>query len=151
MKLVINAVLALLLLTACETAPDSDQAESESANVCEPASQAAADSVAEGLTVEGGGSLEDAVLVEIPPELRNDQDWPPFFLAARITGPGMGEGVIGVWAVGDRDGGGPIFALNAMAREFSTWGAAAQEGSQAAENRNLLASYEQAQQAEGCV
>lgn len=88
------------------------------------------------------------MVVDTPTDKQNDQGWPKQFLGARITGSGLGDDTIGVWAIGDPS---PIWALNTMARELSDWGAAAQEGSQAAENRDTLAGYEEADQAEDCV
>jgi hypothetical protein len=57
---------------------------------------------------------------------------------------------VGVWATGP-DGAGPIVALNSFAREFSDWGDAAQPGSKAAQNRDQLAGYDEADNAIKCV
>ncbi len=90
--------------------------------------------IAEGLTVQGGGTLRDAYAVPLAPGLNFG-----FVVAAEIDGPGMeGDGEIGTWAVGEL-GGGPIFAVNTMAQEFSEWGAAASEGSPADVARDAVA------------
>lgn len=157
MKLTLLAVMCMALVaTGCESSSESGGSEptpeqSVAAAECQPAPPEVVEAVASGLTVQAGGSLESGVIVDIPPDLQNDQGFPPFFFAARILGEGMGTDTIGVWAVGDVSGGGPIIALNTMAREFSDWGSAAQEGSQAAMNRDTMASYKQAQVAEDCV
>ena len=50
-----------------------------------------------------------------------------------------GPGDVGVWAVGGLDGAGPIYAINAVAQEFSEWGAAAAPGSPIDNMRSAIA------------
>ena len=53
----------------------------------------------------------------------------------------MGGDTVGTWAVNikpdSKDAGGLIIAADSIAREFSDWGEAAEEGSPAAEVRGL--------------
>lgn len=128
--------------------PETETAAEEPTVACGTPPADLVDGIAEGLTVGGGGSLINARSVEVPPGERNDQGWPEMFIAAEITGEGM-EGTVGVWATGAT--GGPIFAINTMAREFSEWGAAAQPGSRADQMMRRLAATPAAAAAEGCV
>jgi hypothetical protein len=105
-------------------------------------------SVAEGLKVRGA-ALADAFEVEIPPERRNDRGWPVAILAARIAGHDF-DGQVGAWAVGG-DGVGPIMALDSVAREWSSWGEAAQPGSKAMEVVERLAGYPETRTARDAV
>ena len=73
--------------------------------------------IAIGLTVSGGGTLSNGFAVK-----SNDYDefW---FIAALIDGPGMGKGVVGIWAsnrLGANDG--MIFAIDSYAGTFTDWG-----------------------------
>jgi hypothetical protein len=144
-----------MLLSGCGSSsnPGSEAASSTPSSPlsCSPASATATDAVAQGLTVQGGGALENPQTVPIPPDKQNTNGWPVQFLGAGTTGPGMdGSENVGVWATG-ADGAGPIWALNSYAQAFSEWGAAAQPGSKAAENRDLLASYEEAKIVAKCA
>lgn len=90
-------------------------------NRCEPVSRALLDGIETGLTVSGGGSLSSGQAV------RSDDFEQVWFVAAEIDGPGLeGDGDIGLWATNSVPGGSPeglIFAVDAIAREFSDWGA----------------------------
>lgn len=90
------------------------------------------DSVSEGLTVPGS-ALSDAEFVTVPVERRNDRGWPAYFLGARIIGAEFTGDHIGVWAVAGDDAVGPSFAIDSVAREWSSWGEDAQPGSRAME------------------
>jgi hypothetical protein len=135
--------------TEVESAPSpATVTEAAASAECVEPDPALVDGIAQGLTVEGGGDLGNAQAVEVPKDKRNDQGWPKIMVAAEITGPGM-QGIVGAWASGEM--GGPIVALNPMAREFSDWGAAAQPGSRAAEIRDIIAGYEEVVAAVRCV
>lgn len=86
------------------------------ASRCEEASRSLLDEVASMLTVSGGGTLRDGMLVR-----SNDFDY-VFFLAAEIDGPGLTErGDIGIWATNEPEGSGLILSADAVANEFSDW------------------------------
>ena len=70
-----------------------------------------------------------------------------------LTGPGM-DGTIGAWAVSKsmlRTGGGLAFALDAITREFSDLGAAANEGSPARAYTDELEATEAYERAVSCA
>lgn len=131
---------------AAEEPRDSTQQDSQFE--CRDADTALVEGIASGLTVHGGGALEQATAVTVVPERRNDQGWPETIIAAQITGEGM-DGVVGAWATAET--GGPIMAIDTMAREFSDWGAAAQPGSRAADVRDTIADFPEVEAAKGCV
>jgi hypothetical protein len=95
--------------------------------------------IAPGLKVSGA-RLENAVEIDVAEERRNDRGWPTSILAARIAGHDFDDRHVGAWAVGG-DGVGPIFAIDAVAREWSSWGEVAEPGSRAAEMIERLAGY----------
>ena len=106
-----------LFLLAMFTACDDDTGSGSTSDVsrCRSASAAAA-RIAEGLTVDGGGSLRYAQAVR---SSEFDSVW---FVAAEIDGAGIeADGDVGVWATNDLSDG-LIFSVNALAREFSDWG-----------------------------
>jgi hypothetical protein len=73
--------------------------------------------IAAGLTVSGGGTLSNGFAVK-----SNDYE-DVWFIAALIDGPGMGKGVVGIWAsnrLGANDG--MIFAIDSNAGTFTDWG-----------------------------
>lgn len=82
---------------------------------CESASAALVTAIESGLTVTGGGSLSNAVIV------RSADFENVYFVAARIEGEGM-DSTVGVWATNGPDADGLIFSADALAREFSEWG-----------------------------
>lgn len=116
MRRVLGAGLAITLASCGGLAPEGD---------CIEAPEAAA-FIAHGLTVQGGGTLRNAVAVPLA-----DNDEFGYIVAAEIDGPGMeGDGDIGTWAVLDVGGGpgggplGPIIAVNRIAQASSRWGTA---------------------------
>jgi len=105
-----------------------------------------ATSIAEGLTVQGGGTLRDAYAVALPASYDFE-----YVVAAEVDGAGLeGDGHIGTWATGPL-GGGPIFAANAVAQEHSKWAAEANYGSPADLGRLLVADSAEAVIAEACA
>ena len=73
--------------------------------------------IATGLTVGGGGTLTNGFAVK-----SNDYE-EVWFIAALIDGPRMGKGVVGIWASNRLDANdGLIFAIDALAEEFTDWG-----------------------------
>lgn len=82
---------------------------------CAPASDGLVSSVETGLTVSGGGSLGSGQVVK-------SNAFPTlWFLAARVSGPGMSGKDVGVWATSDDTGHGMIWSVDGMAHEFSDW------------------------------
>ena len=138
------AVAALVLVASISVAcSDTDSV----AVSCVPAT-GAGDAIAEGLTVQGGGTLTDAQAVKFAEPIGNVN----YAVAGEIGGPGLeDEGDIGVWAVGGPDGDGPIWALDAVAIEFSEWLADAQPGSPADRLRDEAAQSSAAGAAKDCV
>lgn len=104
------------------------------------------DAIASGLKAEGM-HLSDAAAIVIPPSKRNNRDWPTHFVAAAMLADGTWE--VGLWAIGDYGDHsvGPIIALNGPARTRSSWGEAAQPGSQADQVRLHLLGYLEAERA----
>lgn len=130
-------VLALeVALAAC------GGAASERAAECQPASEYVA-GITEGL-IGGATSLSNAVAVPLGSPFEGIR----VVIAARIAGLGNTE--VGAWAVGD-NGGGPIYALDASARRYSSWGSAAREGSPADQLRKTLAARPEVAAAKACA
>lgn len=126
-------VLAVILPSpddAADVGADADEAKvggpDQQPAACETVDAEFVETIAEGLTVTGGGELENAQALPVPDDARAGEGWPTRVVAARIVGSGMDD-VIGVWATGANEG--PIVPVDAVAREFSSWGAAAQPGS----------------------
>ena len=91
-------------------------ASAPSADRCVAVSAKKLKNIATGLTVDGGGTLSNGFAVK-----SNDyaEVW---FIAAVIDGPGMGKGVVGIWASNRLEANdGLIFAIDAFAEEFSDW------------------------------
>ena len=106
--------------------------------------------IAEGFT-NGGFDLEDAQMVAVPKDEQNTEGYPRNMVAANMTGENGGDGAIGVWAINLPRDPGPIFALNPGAKELTDWGAAIQDGSPMAENRDIMASSDSAAAVEKCL
>ena len=115
MRSVAAFIIFMVLVTSCtegEAQPDTQAA------VCLDVPSELVDGIATGLTVSGEGMLTHAQAVR-------SQDYQRiFFVAAEINGPGLsGNGDIGLWVTNSLEaGGGLIFAVDAMANEFSDWG-----------------------------
>jgi hypothetical protein len=73
--------------------------------------------IAVGLTVTGGGTLTNGYSVK-------STDYAElYFIAAVIDGPGMGKGVVGIWASNRLEANdGLIFAIDSYAGTFTDWG-----------------------------
>ena len=92
-------------------------ASAPSADRCLAVSAKKLKNIAIGLTVSAGGSLTNGFAVK-----SNDyaEVW---FIAAVIDGPGMGNGVVGIWASNRLEANdGLIFAIDGFADEFTDWG-----------------------------
>ncbi|MGH8916691.1 MAG: hypothetical protein ACRDZM_19525 [Acidimicrobiia bacterium] len=63
--------------------------------------------------------LGAAVVVEVAPHRRNTEGWPEVMVGALVVAADMPAGVPAVWATSER--GGQIVAVDAAAREYSTW------------------------------
>jgi hypothetical protein len=97
-----------------------------------------------------GLRLQMARAVRVDPELRNDQGWPELIVAARIVGEDIAPGgVTAAWAVGSAWV--PVHALNAAAREFTSWGARAGGKGSQAEFLDRLAASQAVRQVVRCV
>ena len=71
--------------------------------------------IQDGLIDEDMG-LGAAVIVEVSPHRRNDDNWPTIMVGALVVAPGMPDGVPAVWAAGEE--GSPIHPVDGAAREF---------------------------------
>lgn len=100
--------------TAQPVATTPPQPTATLASRCQPAPAILLDSIAEGLTVNGGGGLRNGWTV------RSDDFEKAHFVAAEITGEGM-TGTIGLWVTNDPASPGALFSVNAFAKEFSDW------------------------------
>lgn len=94
-----------------------DQAKSAKA-ACEKASRKLLDAISTGLEVSGGGGrLSSGHIVK-------SADFEKVYMvAAEIDGPGLEDkGDVGVWATNSKSANGMVFAVDAVAQEFSDWG-----------------------------
>jgi hypothetical protein len=87
------------------------------ASRCVAVSKGKLKNIALGLHVTGGGTLTSGYAVK-------SSDYAEvWFIAAVIDGPGMGKGVVGIWASNSLEpNNGLIFAIDAYAGEFTDWG-----------------------------
>lgn len=99
---------------------------SQSESTCENVSQATVKWLESGLTVSGGGQLEDAQAV------RSGDFKRVYFISARIKGPSMGNDVIGTWGKSGNvnEAGGLTLSIDSFAKEFSDWFPGDKEGAQ---------------------
>ena len=105
--------------------------------------------VSAGLQVPGS-QLLDAVEVDVADDLRNKRGWPAAILAARIADLDSKGQDVGAWAVGGDDTR-PIYALDAVAREWTSWAQGAEPGTRAAKLVERLAGYPETQIARDAV
>jgi hypothetical protein len=123
------AVAALLSACTAETSSDDSGAPTEPPqraterqdapeSRCVAVPKGLVDAIEEGLTVQGGGTLRNARAVKSE-DFNN-----VYMVAAELQGAGLeGADDIGVWATnGLQAGEGLIFAVDAVAKEFSGWG-----------------------------
>lgn len=105
----IAMIVLLLAVGGCSGSPTSR---------CEAVGQKLSGTIAEGLKVQGGGTLRGAQAVK---STAFEKVW---MISADIEGPGLsGKDDIGTWATNDLTAGkGLIFSVGAVAREFSQWG-----------------------------
>lgn len=73
--------------------------------------------IREGL-IDSEMTLSSPVIVPVAPHRRDEEGWPSVVLSAVLVGPGIPDGVAGVWATGD---GAPVLAVDGAALEFSIW------------------------------
>ena len=103
-----------LILVALALSTTSTAAPNRSHCIVVPTSVVSA--IQSGLTVHGGGKLVGARAV------RSRDYSSVYFVWAKIRGPGMGTRTIGTWATNRLRIGGLIYAVDALANEFSDWG-----------------------------
>jgi hypothetical protein len=121
-KLLFTAALILLLGVACgggDGGGDDENAGGAASERCENVPQGLVNAIASGLTVQGGGTLSHARAV------KSDDYRKVYFISADIDGPGLeGSDDVGTWSKSGpvRVGDGLIFAVDAVANEFSDWG-----------------------------
>lgn len=104
--------------------------------------------------IEAGLMGDDATLglsamVSVAEGRRNTNGWPEVMVAALVLTPEEPAGVPAVWACATD--GGPIFAVDGAAREYSTWSSAARGDSRAGEIKNMFAGYPETLAARQCV
>jgi hypothetical protein len=99
-----------------------------------------------GLTTSGQGRLRNAWMVK-------SADPEGYLISADIQASGLeGDGDIATWSrTGSDINSGLIFAVDGVAREFSEWGAGANEGSPAADLRDAFRSSPAFEQSRECV
>jgi hypothetical protein len=108
--LVVALVVGVVTLAGC----GGDDDDSAAANCM--AMPTIAKRIESGLTVQGGGSLKNVRGVE-----GGDEEQPLYFVSGELEGPGMeGPGEVGTWASAGTQGG-PLFAVDSIAQEFSEW------------------------------
>lgn len=104
--------------------------------------------IQDGLVDQDMG-LGTAVIVEVAHHRRNNDGWPALMVGALVVAPDMPEGVPAVWATGEHSG--PILAVDAAAREYSTWEPASRDGTGAGNGKTMFASYPEAEEARRCL
>jgi hypothetical protein len=117
------AIAGLFAIAGCGESDESSSggAEPEQESAAEPscdrASKKLLNAIASGLEVDGGGKLRNGFIV------RSGDFEEVYMVAADIQGPGMeGGDDIGVWATNSPQAEGVIYAVDAVAQEFSDWG-----------------------------
>lgn len=126
--LVALAVTFALLLSCSDDEPPFPEGEDTPASVevsasinggsgCVAVDAALLAAIADGLTIDGGGSLRNGQAVKSA-DFEN-----VYMIAADLQGPGLdGVADIGVWSSNSLDsGGGIILAVDSIAQEFSSW------------------------------
>ncbi len=151
MRVIVGIVIVAFVLVACagpeaepqgEATPQAEPALTATvpeASRCEPASEGLVTAISDGLSVSGGGSLADTVIVKST-AFEN-----AYFVAADIEGSGTAGREVGVWVTNDTAGGGAIYSVIALASEFSSWGPGGQT------DAAFSMSDDGASEAEACV
>jgi hypothetical protein len=112
-KTLAACILAVVLVAGCGSGGGGGGGADTTR--CSPAPSTLLAAISQGLTVSGGGLGAGYVV-------KSNDFSKVWMVAAEINGPGMeGAGDIGVWATNDPSGGGMIFAVDGMAKEFSDW------------------------------
>jgi hypothetical protein len=118
---------------------------------CVKAPNAVVSAISDGFT-NATFELHDAKMLAVPPDEQNSRGYPKNMVAGNITGPkGAAPSAVGVWAIGTAASPGPIFALNPGAQKLTDWGAAIQDGSVMARNRDIMASSDSAKAVQDCL
>jgi hypothetical protein len=100
---------------------EQESASESPESSCERASRKLLNAIASGLEVDGGGRLRNGFVV------RSGDFEKVYMVAADIQGPGLeGGDDIGVWTTNSPQAEGVIYAVDAVAQEFSDWGDADQ-------------------------
>jgi hypothetical protein len=126
-SLLVAILVCVFLVGGCgDDDSGGDQGEAETAGQeapasggCEDVPKALVEAIATGLIVPGGGMLRQAQAVK-----SGDFD-DVYFVSAEIDAAGLeGLGDIGTWAKSGplRVGGGSIYSVDGVAKEFSDWG-----------------------------
>lgn len=111
-------VLLAFLFQGCAGAGGSGgPGASAAASRCQPMSPQLSEAITAGLKIQGGGSLRGGQTVK---STGHENVW---MVSADLEGPGLSaKDNIATWATNDIRGGGSIFSVDAVAREFSQWG-----------------------------
>jgi hypothetical protein len=149
---IIAGIAAAVLLTGCNAdtrgndgpstePPRATQGQEAAKSRCVAVPQALVDAIEEGLTVQGGGVLRHAR------EVKSNDFNNVYMVAADLQGAGLeGASDIGVWATNSlQPGEGLIFAVDAVAKEFSDLGDADRTDAQ------ITRAADGAQQAADCA
>jgi hypothetical protein len=147
----IALTLSAAVLAGCGGG-SSDSSQKLASSRCQKANTSVLSSIAEGLT--GGASIVpgSGVAVLTKTSEQSSTAWPKAIIAVKLSGGGSSG--VAVWAVNsatDASSISPISAINKTAKEWSNWGAAAQPGSQAAKNAEMIAGFEASKDAEKCA
>jgi len=111
------AIAAIAFAVVSFSGLGSKDRDGEPSVRCEPVAREVVSGITEGLTVQGGGSLQNAQAVK-----SNDFE-DVWFVAADLEGAGLDRtDDIGVWATNSITGVASIFAADSVAKEFSEWG-----------------------------
>jgi len=111
---VLLLIVAVIAIAAIASMGDDDDPETETASRCRNVPAAMGDGIAtgieEGITASGWQAVKSSDYENL------------FMIAGRLSGPGMDDDTIGVWASNSLEaGGGLILAVNGLAQEFSDW------------------------------
>jgi len=110
-----TTILVALIVAGCSNS-GGGEGDRTTNNRCQPAPAVLVNAISSSLTITGGGSMRSANAVK---SADFEKVW---FVSADLEGSGLeGGGDIATWATNDLTGSGSIFAVDAVANEFSQW------------------------------
>jgi hypothetical protein len=154
-RVVCAVVVTALVFVACGgDSGDSGSGGSDASGDCEAVPQANLDGIADDGSAEPI-TLSDGQGLSVPSGQRPDTGvftGHPEYLVAATVHSGVFDGRVGVWTRTslEEDPGGPLLAINEVARGATQWGADAQPGSPAGDFVDEMADSPYARVVESC-